>query len=151
MFEYFIKVMRLKLSRHEPLFFYHHPSHRHWDVVRLLFNFREAGVEKTTLGEYARWWKRRIGVKYAANIDGDVIGIQHASTPTLDDVWLRVVNTKGEEVMLPLTEKIDLKSVIQWSVPTKPPLPPDDIRRTREFDPRQMVGQLYNTLIRKLK
>jgi hypothetical protein len=151
MFEYFIKAIRLKISRHEPLFFYHHPSHRHWDVVRRLFNFREEGVEKTTLGEYARWWKRRIGVKFTAHNDGDVVRIQQAYAPAPDDVWLRVVNTKREEVVLPMNERIDLKSVIQWSVPEKPSLPPDDIRRSREFDPRQMVGQLYNTLIRKLR
>jgi hypothetical protein len=150
MFEYFIKVIRLKLSRHEPLFFYHHPSHRHWDVVRSLFNFREEGVEKTTLGEYARWWKRRIAVKYTASVDGDVVRIQYAGTPAPDDVWLRVVNARRDEIILPMSEKVDLKSA-GWTAQEEFPLPPDDIRRAREFDPRQMVGQLFNTLIRKFR
>jgi hypothetical protein len=121
------------------------------DSSFFLFNFREEGVEKTTLGEYARWWKRRIGVKYTASIDGDVVRIECAGVPALDDVWLRVVNVRRDVVILPMSEKVDLKSVLRWTVSEKPPLPPDDIRRTREFDPRQMVGELYNTLIRKLR
>jgi hypothetical protein len=151
MIEYFIKTIRLKLSRQEPLFFYHHPSHRNWDVVRWLFNFRENGVEKTTLGEYARWWKRRIGVKYTASVDGEIVRIQYAGAPAPDDVWIRLINAKNEEVILPVSEKVDLKSVGRWTAPGRPLAPPDDIRRMREFDPRQMVGELYNTVIRKLR
>ena len=150
MVEYFIKVIRLKLSRHEPLFFYHHPSHRHWDVIRWLFDFREEGVERTTLGEYARWWKQRIAAKFRLEVDGDTVRIRHSGASIPDDVWFRVADAGGNEVILQTNESIDLKSV-QWTTPQKPVPPPEDVRRTREFDPRQAVGELYNTLIRKLR
>lgn len=151
MIEYFDRVIRLKISRHEPLFFYHHPTHRRWDVVRWIATFRQQGVENMTLGEYARWWKRRIGVKYSADFDGGEIRIQHDGSSMPDDVWIRIVNPKREEVVIPSKEVLNLASISNWTTPEHPAPPPEDIRRIREFDPRQMVGQLFNTLIRTIR
>jgi hypothetical protein len=151
MIEYFDRIIHLKLSRREPLFFYHHPTHRRWDVVRRIVSMPEQGVENVTLVEYARWWKRRIGVKYSSDISGSEIRIQHSAPSVPDDVWIRIVNPNGEEVILPSKEIIDLRSIATWRKPERQVPPPEDIRRIREFDPRQMVGHLFNTLVRKFR
>jgi hypothetical protein len=151
MHDYFSMIIKQKLSRNEPLFFYHHPSHQRWDVIDDLFRLvRQPGIENMTMSAYARWWKRRIGVKFTMNLAGGDVHIQHAEGDMPNDVWLHVVNPSGGEATLQISASIDLKSVRQWTFPEKPAPPPQDLRRIREFDPRQMVGELYNTLIRKL-
>ena len=151
MHEYFSTIIKQKLSRNEPLFFYHHPTHQRWDVVGDLFRLvRKPGVENMTMGAYARWWKRRIGLRFTMDFAEEEIHIQHSGTAMPNDVWLHIVNPNGDEVTLPISEKINLKSGHQWVVPRKSAPPPADIRRIREFDPRQMVGELYNALMRKL-
>jgi hypothetical protein len=151
MMEYFDRVIRGKVSRHEPLFFYHHPTHRRWDVVRWVTHLRQEGIERMTLGEYGQWWKRRVEVKYSADVHGNEVLIEHSAASVPDDVWLRIVNPNREEVILPFKADINRGSIAKWSMPEKPDPPPEDIRRIREFDPRQTVGQLYNTLIRKFR
>ena len=148
--EYFTMVAAQKFSRHEPLFFYHHPSHRHWNVVEGIFSLAGEGVEIMTLGAYAEWWKRRIAVRYAADVEGEVVRIHDSGSPFPGDVWLRVTNTRREEVILPAGESIALFS-LRWTAPVVPAPPPADIRRIREFDPRKMLGELYDSLVRKLR
>ncbi len=151
MFEYFTTVIHSKISRDEPLFFYHHPSHRHWNVVRWLFNLRPQGMEAITLGDYARWWRRRVRFDMVVEYEGDCISVQSLTPDVPDDVYLRIVNTRGEEVILPIAKKINMSSILRWDIPDKPAPPPHDIRRAREFDPRQMMSELYDTILRKFK
>lgn len=151
MHEYFSMVIMQKLSRSEPLFFYHHPTHQRWDVVGELFRLvRQPGIENMTMSGYAQWWNRRIGLRFAMDFDGENINIEPPDALVPSDVWLHVVNPDGRELTLPLNKSINLKSGHPWVAPSKPMPPPDDIRHIREFDPRQMVGDLYNALMRKL-
>lgn len=151
MFEYFVTVTNWKLSRNEPLFFYHHPSHRHWDAVSWLLNLKPKGIESMTFGEYARWWKRRLGFNYDLDYDGSTLTIQTAHDKVPDDVYIRIANPRGDEAILPIAKRIELASVLRWEVREKPAVPPGDIRRAREFDPRQMLGGMYDMLVRKFR
>jgi hypothetical protein len=58
--EYFRATARMKLGRNEPVIFYHHPGHEHYDVMDDTFAcIRELGIPNMTMGDYARWWKGR--------------------------------------------------------------------------------------------
>ncbi len=149
--EYFAMVVRRKLFRNEPLFFYHHPSHRQCEVLRDLFSLiREHNIESMTMGEYARWWKRRISTFFTITLDGSILRVD-GSASISDDVYLRIVDPKGQEAIVSASGSMDLKSGLPWITPAAAVRPPSDIRRIREFDSRQKLGELYDTLIRKLK
>ncbi len=58
--EYFRSTARMKLGRNEPVIFYHHPGHEHYDVMDDTFAYiRELGIPNMTMGDYARWWNGR--------------------------------------------------------------------------------------------
>jgi hypothetical protein len=152
--EYFLMKIEQKLSRKEPLFFYHHPTHRRWGVIEYIFEtIRQRGIEDTTLGEYARWWKRRLACQVMINLDGADLHITSGTpfaNPWPEGMTLRIVNAKGEEAIVPAAGRIEMKS-LHWVKPATPVPPPADIRRIREFDPRAMLGELYSTLTRKFR
>jgi len=152
MTEYYRATIERKLLRNEPLFFYHHPSHRSWDVMEYIFSsVEEKGIDNITMCEYARWWKERQRHKLSVSLEGDVLFARsdEQGAPR-DNVWLRLSRIGDEEIIAPLSDRIDMKSA-GWSVGAKPLSPPADIRRIREFDPRAMLGDLYGKMMRKLK
>ncbi|MFN0158059.1 MAG: polysaccharide deacetylase family protein [Bacteroidota bacterium] len=149
MIEYYHMVIAQKLARREPLFFYHHPLHRCWNVVSALFQeARSHGIESTTLGEYARWWKKREIVELTATIDGGIIHTQCVAAN--ETCWARVTTSGNRESFTPLSDTINLLHLAWHQLPSPPPAPAD-IRRIREFDPRAMVGKLYTALSRRFK
>ena len=112
---------------------------------------QERGIDNVTMCEYARWWKERQRLKVSVSLDGDILftGLDGQGAAR-DDVWLRLSRMGAEEIIAPLSDRIDLKSA-GWTVGAKPLSPPADIRRIREFDPRAMLGDLYGKMMRKLK
>ena len=149
MSQYFHDMVARKLSRREPLFFYHHPGHRQWDVVRdLCDHLRSTGARPVTLGEYASWWSIRRALRPSFRLDGDSVitsldGV--APGPGAGDVSVCISRKGGEEILVPLLQGDSGKE--RHGVP--PYVPPADITRTREFDLRGEIGRQFTRLQRR--
>ncbi len=153
MTDYFEGVIERKILRREPLFFYHHPSHQHWDVVRSLFHTaRKNHVEGMTMGAYARWWERRLEFRFEATVEtsNGTPAIRLSSEGVIDpDQWLRVSTPDGRERIMPFATTLEL-STGSWE--NRPVFrPPADIRRIREFDPRKVLGDVFERMVRRLR
>lgn len=150
--EYFMMAVRWKMERREPLFFYHHPSHRGWETVSaILETSATKGVRSLTLGQFAHWWEQRLKVHPEIRTEGQWLHLDAASTIQSDEsgVWMRVVRRGGQEAIIPLSGRVEFDH-LTWS---DPPAftPPQDIHRIREFDPRRMLGDLYESMIRRIR
>ncbi len=147
MADYFQHLMDEKLLRDETWFFYHHPTHRAWDVVRFLFHYaKQSGVECVPLAEYARWWKHRLRFKPLLELHNGTL-VWKGTLPD-ESVALRIIRPDGREALTVARPRVDLDS-LTWQPPRQIALPPADIHRIREFDPRKLVGDLFTTLSRK--
>ena len=148
--EYFRSVTALKLSRHEPLFFYHHPTHRHWDVVRhLLEEIRSLGIKPMTLGAYAMWWKGRTSTPLQMSVTNGVLSCSSIDALLRGDLALHATRSDGSEATFSPAEQVVL-STLSWRARAPSHLP-SDIRRIREIDPRRLLGDIYNAMLRRLK
>jgi hypothetical protein len=142
----------MKMRRHEPLFFYHHPSHQAWDTVKSIFGWAgKRGVVPMTLGGYARWWEERGKVRPEIRAEGNWLRVDTTATIQAAEsgVWIRLVRNGGKEAIVPLSQRLEL-DLVSWSEPS-PIQVPEDIRRVREFDPRRMLGKLFNSMIRRMR
>ncbi len=147
--EYFIRVIDEKLLRDEPLFFYHHPTHHCWDVVRAMLRYvEEKQIDNTTMIDYSRWWLKRLNHSVTVVLDGNTLSVTRKKSHA-DSIWLHIVRPDGSEAFLAPCENIDMNAV-QWSPKRKTLSPPADIRRIREFDPRKTLGDLFTSMTRKL-
>jgi hypothetical protein len=150
MMEYYDRVVQTKLLRDEPLFFYHHPGHRCPDVVRcLLERARLGGVVNMTLRDYARWWRGRSAAPLFFDVRGSELHVESVSYLNEHGIGLRVVPEGRKEILVSPAPVIDLKMLIAQKRP--PPGFPEDLRRIRETDPRRMLGDLYNSMLRRLR
>jgi peptidoglycan/xylan/chitin deacetylase (PgdA/CDA1 family) len=146
--EYFSSVMRLKLLRDEPLFFYHHPTHQAWDVVRDMFRFvKDQGLHNMTMLEFAQWWKRRAQANISITYENMQLTV-HSAQPFNESPWLRIVMPTKQYARVALAPSLSLKRLV-WSDPAVVVEPPPDIRRTREFDVRELLGDIMTTMQRK--
>lgn len=154
MVAYFRSVMDQKLARNEPLFFYHHPTHHHWGVVRSLFSdSQQKGINDITLGEYARWWKDRIRYKVGVEYREGRIGISTIDafpSASVGSIWLRIHMPNQEESLVPMQQEITLGEGRGWKRVERISVP-QDLSRIREFDPRTLLGNIYTTVARKMK
>ncbi|MEW6512322.1 MAG: hypothetical protein AB1428_15340 [Bacteroidota bacterium] len=145
---YYSDTAERKIQRGEPLFFYHHPGHREWDVVRELCRLSKGnGILPLTLGEYAQWWQRRELIKPVIQIDGATIAGSDAGGTSPVDIRFDVTLARGKSALLPCGahEQLDRLS---WS--TAPAFrPPSDIKRIREFDLRGEIGRQFTRLQRR--
>ena len=149
MSEYFHSVVAAKLMRREPLFFYHHPGHRQWDVVRdLCEHILECGARPVTMGEFALWWSRRRALRPVFRVvGGSVVTSVEEKSPSPGDcgVNVRISRRGGEEALVPLTgDDRGGEGLI-----TPQYLPPSDILRVREFDLRGEIGRRFTRLQRR--
>ena len=133
----------------DPLFFYHHPSDRTLDVVEDFFrSMADASMEMVTLGEYARWWQDREQMIPAMTIRRDEITV--AETPaSAGGIWLEVSLPDGRTARVGGTPVIRLAE-LAWH-PRPQISVPADLRASREFDPRTLLGDLFSTLSRKFR
>lgn len=145
---YFADVTARKLSRGEPLFFYHHPGHHEWGVVRA---FCELAISRQalpmTLGRFAEWWERRAGVTVQILIQGDTIETAPAGGSYAVDAACIVSRRGGETAEVGLGAAIPLKN-LAWKQEQEF-MAPADIKRTREFDLRGAIGRQFTRLQRR--
>jgi len=149
MMEYFRSVVAGKLLRREPLFFYHHPGHRHWDVVRdLCEHIVERGARPLTMGEFAAWWQSRRSLRPVFRVVGESVLTsveENSASPRNCNVDVRISRKGGKEVIVPLTG--DDRGGESHGLPLYSP--PSDIVRTREFDLRGEIGRRFTRLQRR--
>jgi hypothetical protein len=149
---YFTMAAEWKMRRRDPLFFYHHPSHQGWDTVKSIFGWAgKTGVRPMTFGSYARWWEERGRVRPEIHSDGNWVRTDATTTVQAEEarVWLRIVRKGGKEAIMPLSQRLEL-DMATWSDPPAFQVP-DDIRRVREFDPRRVLGRLFDSMIRRMR
>lgn len=149
MIKYFRRVIDAKYHNHEPVFLYHHPGDGNLGVVRKIFGIVEdLQIPRMKLADYARWWKKREGVNYRLDLDGDSISIL-ADAPA-DDVWIRVSFPDGTESFQPM------KGIIRPGHLRKDEIfrsvePAVDQRRTREFNYRIYLNRIEDLVSSFLK
>lgn len=149
MMEYFAMVTHQKLRRNEPLFYYHHPTHRAWDVVEHTFGLAEHHrIRNTTFGDFARWWTERNTIKPVFAFSSNEL-LVNVPGEVKEDFWLHLTTPENMETWTPFIRSLSLRS-LKWHERVFAP-PPADVRRVREFDPRNMLGDLYTTLARKFR
>jgi hypothetical protein len=150
MVRYFSDTASEFLARQLPLFFYHHPTHRRWDVVQSIVNsYRKAGIRTLTMNEYARWWQQRALLEVDIDITGHRIVVTNGNLAHAAEVFLHVVRPDGCEAIASPGEPISL-SEIRFDKP-RPVAVPSDVRRIRDIDPRRVLGDLYSSMLRRLK
>jgi hypothetical protein len=149
MMQYFAATVLRKRMLGEPLFFYHHPTHRRLDVIASLFALiKTEGIDAITLGEYAQWWREREQWKPEITIADGEIRVA-APVPGSDRIQLAVSISGGRSALLPGSPVVRLAEV-RWDV-RSPVVVPGELARTREFDPRALLGEVFTTLSRKFK
>jgi hypothetical protein len=150
---YFAAVVDTKRRRRDPLLFYHHPSHRRWEVIRdLLRDAMGPRVMPTTLGKYARWWKHRSACRIDVEFE---LGVVKREVRTLDEgdglggVSCRISSSPGKEAIISPEGEVRPDDLPWRDVPSY--RPPEDIWRIREFDPRAVLGQVYSAMRRRIR
>jgi hypothetical protein len=145
---YYTDIADRKIVRGESLFFYHHPSHHEWGVVRALC---EIGISRQarpmTLGQYAGWWEGRSGIEPHFVVERDSVGIEPPHGPYPADVDVIVSRSGGETAQVGIGTKAQLRK-LSWKH-HEDFRPPPDIKRTREFDLRGSIGRQFTRLQRR--
>jgi hypothetical protein len=149
MVQYYQDIVAIKLARDEPLFFYHHPGHRHWDVVQdLCDRCLQSGARAVTLGAYAAWWKKRALLEPSFGLEGDqAVTTAPGAHPDPGDWGVSVIITRkgGTRVSIPLGES----DAGRQPRAAEPYSPPEDITRIREFNLRGEIGRQFTRFQRK--
>jgi hypothetical protein len=147
MIEYYRAVIDRKLRRGEPLIFYSHPGHQTWDVIRDLCRQALRGnVRPMTMGAYAEWWLNRRNVKFNVRTTEGGVQVEVQKGSDTGAMQLVVEHPSGE-VLVPVARTIRLAD-ISWQK-KRLFLPPDDIRRIREFDLRGEIGRQFTRIQRR--
>lgn len=142
--EYFRTVVHQKHSRGEPLFFYHHPADRHREVIKDLFRTAgDLGIRSTTMRAYAEWWKERLNSSFEVEFDGRRLRVAWEGDTS---VSLRIHSADGRQALVAPEGEIDTVS-LPW-LPLSKARPPRDLVRAREFDMRNVLGNLYTRFTR---
>jgi hypothetical protein len=136
MTKYFTSAVNRRMLTGDPMFFYHHPSHREWPVVRGLFDaVREAGTPASTMAGFAAWWKERAKSRLSVETRGEhllVSGVEGRA-------WISILTADGRHAIVPPASEIRLSDLKACSVQV--PGVPEDVLRTREWDIREYLGQ----------
>ena len=150
MIGYYRSTIDAHMARNIPLFFYHHPSHHHWDVVDgLLKHALLQDVPGILMGDFAFWWLARGRLSVQFDVRESVLQVGNAEAAAEARVGIHVSLSATHTLLLPSSATILLDS--RESTLRKAPHVPDDLRRIREPDPRRMLGDLYTRMLRRLK
>jgi hypothetical protein len=151
--EYFSLKVEEKLMRREPIIVYHHPGQRAWSTIRTIFNqVRQKNIECLTMGDYAKWWRQRLNVRYSIRVEGNHLTLDLEGGTVEQEarrVRLRISKNNGQEALVPLSPTVSLADLSWEPVPSY--VVPADLRRIRDFDPRALLGDLYTQMVRRLR
>jgi hypothetical protein len=102
MFDYYLRVIQEKLALQEPVFLYHHPGQRRFELWDKIFQaVKEYDLLNLPPGEYAEWWRKRNAVKWFAEFTGG--GLKVSSDSGDHSVWIRTSLPCGKTLLNSLT------------------------------------------------
>jgi peptidoglycan/xylan/chitin deacetylase (PgdA/CDA1 family) len=147
---YFRGVIDLKLQQREPAILYHHPGHERFDVMADSFaHARGLGMPNMTMGEYARWWRRREGVRFEARWDGRSAAIAFRSHDP--DVRLALHRTDGAYALID-GAGTHVADALRWRAPIdRGARVPAEAIAARRFSARVLRHSIedYNSRVRQ--
>ena len=146
--KYFAGAVDRMLGIGDPVFLYHHPKNLHPEVLGELFSrVREEKIATILIGEYARWWKRRLSLSLDAETDGDLVRLSCDGAD--GSMRCRMTRADGTESWAPAGGAVDARS-LAWSAVRKPVPLPKGVERTRKFNPWIPINRMEDALHRKL-
>ncbi len=150
MIDYYRAVIDEKIAHHEPVLLYGHPGHGHLDVLDAVFAYvNSRNLMKTTMGEFAAWWKHRSAIRFGATYEGDAVVINGDGIP--DDIGFIVYRSDGAQGVVHGAGRHTLDS-IEWRTTFAEPIPaPSDLRRTRRLSLRTLAHTIedFNATVRQ--
>ncbi len=124
------------IASREPVCFYHHPTHHHWEVFDDIFSFvNEMKIPMLSYSAYAAWWKKRIAVRPEFTFDNGAITV---SARAHGDMFYRIALPGKEEIITKIDGGLTIAEARRDHRPGTAAIP-EDILRAREFDPRHPV------------
>lgn len=140
MLEYYRQVIIEKIIQREPVFFYHHPGHGHFEVIAQVFEeIRERNIPVLSPGEYARWWKKRGALPWEAHFENGQVTL--ASEGGEVSVWVCAEFPGGEIFLAPITAKT-LEQARRLDPPEEKSLLQRDARLLRQYHWRMLVNDI---------
>lgn len=140
MWQYYKNVIIQKIKLCEPIIFYHHPSHKKFDIFDKIFRFiNEHHIKKLNFTEFYYWWEKRNEVKFNAILENEKIIIE--SNNFYSDFWLRISSAKFGNSMTQISPEIDLRN-LEWHKKDEIASLPKDINRIRQFSWRDFLYDL---------
>jgi hypothetical protein len=131
---YFRHVIDEKLSRREPMLFYHHPKDANEQVLDTIIHAAEgANLPFMCLRDWSRWWRSRSEYMPHVRLQEETIVIDGGPPP--GGVMLRVLRGDGQEAFIETDGKTRLDG-LDWGRPPEPSSIPKDIARIRSFNVR---------------
>jgi len=149
MIDYYGEVVRRKLVRHDPLIFYHHPTHGADDVVESIADrVAGAGVEGMKFVDYASWWIERARFRFAAEYDDGLLRVT-GSFPE-QPVFLHVEH-KARRGFVEAAGEVRLESILSDAVGHERIDRPGDARRDRSSGVKALFHSIedINTRMRQ--
>lgn len=140
MAEYYRQVIIEKINQQEPVFFYHHPGHRHFEVIARVFQeIRERNIPVLSPGEYARWWKKRGALHWEAHFENGQLNF--ASNGDNESVWVCAAFPGGEIYLAPVAAKT-LDQARRLDPPEEKSLLQRDARLLRKYHWRMLASDI---------
>lgn len=140
MAEYYRQVIIEKIIQQDPVFFYHHPGHRHFEVIARVFKeIRERNIPVLSPGEYARWWKKRGALHWEAHFENGQLNF--ASNGDNESVWVCAAFPGGEIYLAPIAAKT-LDKARRPDTPEEVSLLQRDARLLRQYHWRMLAGDI---------
>ena len=140
MWQYYKNVIVQKIKLCEPIIFYHHPSHKKFDIFDRIFKFiNEHSIKKIDFDGLSNWWKKRNEVKFNPIFNNDKLIIK--SHNYSNEVYLRISSAKFGSSITQIKPEINLRS-LEWHKKGEIASLPKDINRIRRFIWRDFLYDL---------
>lgn len=140
MAEYYRQVIIEKTIQREPVFFYHHPGHGHFEVIARVFEeIRQRNIPVLSPGEHARWWKRRDALHWEAHFENGQVNF--ASKDGDASVWICADFPGGETFLAPISATT-LANARRLDPPEEKSLLQRDARLLRKYHWRMLAGDV---------
>lgn len=138
---YYLRVMEEKRLAGEPVFFYHHPGQQRLMVFEQVFQeVRRHNLAVSSLGEYARWWRRRNDFSWEGRLGPNrQVTLKVAAADS--SIRLRAHWPDGSVRLYPLQDGTVAPDGGEALTPAQYPAPSDP-SRLRRFTAQMLVHDL---------
>ncbi|KQC06717.1 MAG: hypothetical protein APR54_06810 [Candidatus Cloacimonas sp. SDB] len=108
MVNYFLNLLAGKCADLQPVIIYHHPAHKHFEVIAEIFKqVRELQLPVMNFEQFANWWKYRNNLKITGSMTGKKIVLKSDNEY---DFYLKI-NYRNKYCIIPFQNKLDLESL----------------------------------------